>query len=164
VIVADITLATQTAKRATTTIPIVMAIVADPSDPASVQNLAQPGGNVTGLSIMLAELSVKRLQLLKEAIPTLARVGVVWNPETPWHAKAVENLKGVSRSLAIELSFATARTSEEITPAVEAVSRAHAQALYVVDGPPIFGNRTTFLRLASQARLPVISGERAVCP
>jgi ABC-type uncharacterized transport system substrate-binding protein len=160
VIVADITLATQAAKRATTTIPIVMAIVADPIGSGLVQNLAQPGGNVTGLSIMLAELSVKRLQLLKEAIPTLARVGVVWNPETPWHAKAVENLRGVSRSLAIELSFATVRTSEEITPAVEAVSRARAQALYVVDGPPIFTNRTTFLRLASQARLPVISGER----
>jgi putative tryptophan/tyrosine transport system substrate-binding protein len=160
VIVADITLATQTAKRATTTIPIVMAIVADPVGSGLVQNLAQPGGNVTGLSIMLAELSVKRLQLLKETIPALARVGIVWNPATPWHAKAVENLKEVSRSLAIELSFATVRTPEEITPAVEAVSQARVQALYVVDGPPIFTHRTTFLRLASQARLPVVSGER----
>jgi putative tryptophan/tyrosine transport system substrate-binding protein len=160
VIVADITLATEAAKRATTKIPIVMAIVADPVGSGLVQNLAQPGGNVTGLSIMLAELSGKRLQLLREAIPTLARVGVVWNPATPWHAKAVANLMGVSRSLAIELSFATVRTPEEINPAVEAVSRARAQALYVVDGPPIFTNRTTFLRLASQARLPVISGER----
>src|SRR5262249_45295629 len=127
VIVADVTFATQAAKRATPTIPIVMAVVADPLGSGPVPNLAQPGGNVTGLSIMLVELSVKRLQLLKEAIPTLGRVGVVWNPATPWHARAVENLKGTAPSLAIELSFATVRTPEEIAPALEAVSRARAQ-------------------------------------
>jgi len=160
VIVADITVATQEAKRATSTIPIVMAVVADPVGSGLVPNLARPGGNVTGLSIMLAELSVKRLQLLKETIPTLTRVGVVWNPATPWHTKAVENLKGGARTLGVELSFVTVRAPEEIGPAVGALSRAHAQAVFVVDGPPIFTHRTTFLRLASQARLPVISGER----
>jgi len=160
VIVADITVATQEAKRATSTIPIVMAVVADPVGSGLVANLARPGGNVTGLSIMLAELSVKRLQLLKETIPTLTRVGVVWNPATPWHTKAVENLKGGARTLGVELSFVTVRAPEEIGPAVGALSRAHAQAVFVVDGPPIFTHRTTFLRLASQARLPVISGER----
>jgi ABC-type uncharacterized transport system substrate-binding protein len=160
VIVADITVATQEAKRATSTIPIVMAVVADPVGSGLVPNLARPGGNVTGLSIMLAELSVKRLQLLKETIPTLTRVGVVWNPATPWHTKAVENLKGGARTLGVELSFVTVRAPEEIGPAVGALSRAHAQTVFVVDGPPIFTHRTTFLRLASQARLPVISGER----
>ena len=160
VIVADITVATQEAKRATSTIPIVMAVVADPVGSGLVPNLARPGGNVTGLSIMLAELSVKRLQLLKETIPTLTPVGVVWNPATPWHTKAVENLKGGARTLGVELSFVTVRAPEEIGPAVGALSRAHAQAVFVVDGPPIFTHRTTFLRLASQARLPVISGER----
>src|SRR5215510_6484852 len=99
VIVADITVATQEAKRATSTIPIVMAVAADPVGSGLVPNLAQPGGNVTGLSIMLAELSVKRLQLLKETIPTLTRVGVVWNPATPRHAREVENLKGAARAL-----------------------------------------------------------------
>ena len=68
VIVADTTQATQAAQRATSTIPIVMAIVADPVGSGVVKSLAQPGGNVTGLSIMLAELSAKRLQLLKEAV------------------------------------------------------------------------------------------------
>ena len=160
VIMADITVATQAAKRATSSIPIVMAIVADPVGSGLVANLAQPGGNVTGLSIILAELSAKRLQLLKEAIPRLTRVGVVWNPATPWHAKAVENLKAMAASLAIDLSFATVRTPEEIAPAVTTVSRAHAQALYVVDGPPLFTHRTTFLKLATTARLAVISGER----
>jgi putative tryptophan/tyrosine transport system substrate-binding protein len=109
---------------------------------------------------MLAELSAKRLQILKQAIPTLSRVGVVRNPATPWHAKAVENLNGAARSLSIELSVESVHTPEEISPAVGAISRQHVQALYVVDGPPIFTNRTAFLKLASQARLPVISGER----
>jgi ABC-type uncharacterized transport system substrate-binding protein len=160
VIVADITAATQEAKRATSTIPIVMAVVADPVGSGLVPNLAHPDGNVTGLSIMLVELSLKRLQLLKETIPTLTRVGVVWNPATPWHSRAVENLKGAAVTLGVELSFASVRAPEEIAPAVGALSRAHAQAIFVVDGPPIFTHRTTFLRLASQARLPVISGER----
>ena len=160
VIVADITAAIQEAKRATSTIPIVMAIVADPVGSGLVSNLAHPGGNVTGLSIMLAELGVKRLQLLKETIPMLTRVGVVWNPATPWHARAVENLKGAARTLGVELSFATVAAPDEISPAVSVVSRAHAQAVFVVDGPPLFTHRPAFLRLASQARLPVISGER----
>ena len=160
VIVADTTPATQAAQRATSTIPIVMAIVADPVGSGLVANLAQPGGNVTGLSIMLAELSAKRLQLLKEAIPRLTRVVVLWNPPTPYHAKAVENLKAVAPSLAIELSLVSVRTPEEIGPAFEAVNRAHAQALYVVDCPPFFTHRTTLLKLAAKTRLAVVSGER----
>ena len=136
VIIADITVAIQAAKQATSTIPIVMAIVADPVGSGLVANLSQPGGNVTGLSIMLAELSATRLQLLKEATPKLTRVGVVWNPATPWHARAVENLRGTATSLGIDLSFASVRTQEEIGPAVAALSRAHAQALYVVDARP----------------------------
>src|SRR5262245_45642622 len=105
VIVADITAATQAAKRATSSIPIVMALVADPIGSGLVANLAQPGGNITGLSIMLAELSVKRLELLKEAIPGLSRIGVVWNPATPWHARAVENLKATTARLGIDMSL-----------------------------------------------------------
>ena len=160
VIVADTTSATQAAQRATSTIPIVMAIVADPVGSGLVTNLSQPGGNLTGLSIMLAELSAKRLQLLKEAMPGLSQVAVLWNPPTPYHAKAVENLKAAAPALAIELSFVNARTSEEIAPAFETVSRTHAQALYVIDCPPFYTHRTTLLRLAGKSRLPVISGER----
>jgi putative ABC transport system substrate-binding protein len=160
VIVADTTPATQAAQRATSTIAIVMAIVADPVGSGIVANLSQPGGNVTGLSIMLAELSAKRLQLLKEAMPSLTRVVVLWNPPTPYHARAVENLKAVAPSLAIELSLVSVRTPEEIGAAFEVVNRAHAQALYVVDSPPFFTHRTTLLKLAAKARLAVISGER----
>jgi len=160
VIVADTTPATKAAQRATSAIPIVMAIVADPVGDGVVANLSHPGGNVTGLSIMLAELSAKRLQLLKEAVPTLARVVVLWNPPTPYHAKAIENLKAVAPSLPIELSLVSVRTAEEIAPGFEAVNRARAQALYVVDSPPFFTHRATILDLAAKARLAVISGER----
>ncbi len=159
VIVADTTLAAQAVKRATSTIPIVMALVADPVGSGLVASLAHPGGNVTGLSIMLAELSAKRLQLLKEAIPRITRIAVLWNPATPYHQKAVGDLKAVAVSLAIELSFVGVGTPEEFDPAFSAVSRAHAQALYVLDAPLFFTHRTMLLKLASKARLPVISGE-----
>jgi hypothetical protein len=160
VIVTDTTPATRAVQRATSAIPIVMAIVADPVGDGLVASLSQPGGNVTGLSIMLAELSAKRLQLLKEAMPGLTRVVALWNPPTPYHAKAVENLKAGAPSLAIELNFVSVRTPGEIVPAFGAVTRAHAQALYVIDSPPFFTHRATLLRLAANARLAVISGER----
>jgi putative tryptophan/tyrosine transport system substrate-binding protein len=161
VIVTDTTFATQAAKRATSTIPIVMTLVADPVGSGLVANLAHPGGNVTGLSIMLAELSAKRLQLLKEAMPQVARVAVMWNPATPWHPKVLDELKAVAPSLAIELSFVAVLTPEQFDPAFSAVSRAHAQALYVVDAPLFFTHRTTLLKLASSSRLPTIYGFRA---
>jgi putative ABC transport system substrate-binding protein len=160
VIVVEATLATQAVKRATSTIPIVLAVVADPVGSGLVANLARPGGNVTGLSLMVADLSAKRLQLLKEAIPRLTRVAVLWNPATPYHPRVVDELKAVAPSLAIELSFVGARTPEEFGPAFSAVSRAHAQALYVLDDAFFFVHRRTLLKLALKARLPVIYSQR----
>ncbi len=112
-----------------------MALVADPVGSGLVASLAHPGGNVTGLSIMTTELSAKRLQLLKEAIPRLTRVAVLWNPDTPYHPKVIEDLKAAAPSLSIELSFVGVRTPEEFGPAFSAVSRAHAQALVRARGP-----------------------------
>jgi putative ABC transport system substrate-binding protein len=160
VIVVETTLAAQTIKRATSTIPIVMATVADPVGSGLVTSLAHPGGNVTGLSMMITELSAKRLQLLKEAIPRVARVAVLWNPSTPFHAKVIEDLKAVAPSLSIELNFVGARTPEQLGPAFSAVSRAHAQALYVLNDPFFLNHRTTLLKLASKARLPAMCGLR----
>ncbi len=160
VIVGDGTLAIVAVKRATSTIPIVMAIVGDPVASGLVTNLAHPGGNVTGLSLMTAELAVKRLQLLKEAMPRLSRVAVLWNPAQSWHPKVIEDLKAVASSLSIELNFVSARTPEEIRPAFSAVSRGHAQALYILGDYFFFTHRTTLLKLASKLRLPVIYGER----
>jgi putative ABC transport system substrate-binding protein len=89
VIVTDVEFSARAALRATSTIPIVITMAADPVGSGLVTNLAHPGGNVTGLSLMMADLTAKRLQLLKETIPHLTRVAVLWNPDTPYHAKVI---------------------------------------------------------------------------
>ena len=160
VIVVDTTVATRAAKRATSIIPIVMATIADPVGTGLVASLAHPGGNVTGLSMMTTDLSAKRLQLLKEAIPQLTRVAVLWNPDTPYHPKAIEEIKAVAPPLSMKLSFVGARTTEDFSVAFSAARRAQAQALYVIIDPYFFNHRTTLLSLASKTRLPVIYGER----
>jgi ABC-type uncharacterized transport system substrate-binding protein len=160
VIVVDSTLAAQVAKRSTSAIPVVMALVADPVGSALVASLAHPGGNVTGLSMLTTELNAKRLQLLKETIPRLARVAVLWNPGHPFHSKLVEDLKVVAPSLSIELSFVGVRTPDQFGPAFSAASRARAQALYVFEDPFFFNHRLTLFKMAAKARLPTMYGER----
>ena len=154
VIVADSTPGAQAVKRATSTIPVVMAVIGDPVGSGVVSNMAHPGGNVTGLSTMVVDLSAKRLQLLKEALPQVVRVAVLWDPATTWHLKAVQELKAVAPSLSIELSFVSVRTPEEIDKAFSAARRAHAQALYVLSSAQFGIHRSTLLKLASKARLP----------
>jgi putative ABC transport system substrate-binding protein len=161
VIVVGSTVAVQAVQRATSTIPIVMAAVADPIGSGLVANLAHPGGNVTGLAPMTVELSAKRLQLLKETMPRLTRVAVLWNPTTPYHPKVIEDLKAAAPSLSIELSFVSVQTPLEFGPAFAAVNRAHAQALYVIEAPFFLTHQTTLLRLTLEARLPAIFGTRA---
>lgn len=151
VIVVQSTSAAQAAKRATSIIPIVMATVADPVGSGLVANLAHPGGNVTGLSTMVVELSAKRLQLLKETLPRVAQVAVLWNPDTPFHPKVIEDLKAVAPALAIKLNFVAARTPEDFGPAFLAVSRAHAQALYVIDDSFFVSRRAMLVNITSKA-------------
>ena len=160
VIFADTTLATKAVKHATATIPIVMALPADPVGSGLVASLAHPGGNVTGLSTMLTDLSAKQLQLLKEVIPRLTQVAVLWNPDNPYHPKAIKELKAAAPSLSIELSFVDAQAPGEFGPAFSAISRTQAKALFLLDAPLFFAHRTTLLKLASKARLPAIYGER----
>jgi putative ABC transport system substrate-binding protein len=138
---------------------IVMA-VSDPVGSGLVTSLAHPGGNVTGLAMLHTELAAKRLQLLKETIPHLIRVAVLWNPATPSHPKAIDQLKAAAPSLSIELTFVNARTPEQLRQAVLAASRAEAQALYMMDDPVFSTHRMTLLKLASKARLPVISSQK----
>jgi len=95
-IAADVTLAIRAAMQATSTMPIVMTTSADAVGGGLVSSLARPGGNVTGLSILLAETSVKRLQLLKEAVPKVSRVAVLWDPATPFHRAMLGDRRGRS--------------------------------------------------------------------
>ena len=160
VIVVETTVAARATKRATSTIPIVMALVADPVGSALVASLAHPGGNVTGLAVMTTELSAKRLQLLKEAIPRVARVAVLWNSDTPYSPKVIEELRAAAPSLSIELNFVGVRAPAEIGPAFSGLSRAHAQALYIIEDPLFFTHRATLLKLALKAQLPAMFGAR----
>ncbi len=158
-IVVESTPSAQAMKRVTSTIPIV-AIVADPVGSGLVASLAHPGSNFTGLSLMATELSAKRLQLLKETIPRLTHVAVLWNPNTPWHPRVIGELKAVAPSLSIELSIVSAGAPEEIGPAFSAVSRAHARALLVLEDAFFFTHRMMLFKLASKARLPTMYGLR----
>jgi len=160
VIVSDSTQGTQALKRATSTIPIVMADIADPVGSGLVASFAHPGGNITGLTIMLTDLSAKQLQLLRETVPRATRVAVLWNPDTPYSLKVIEELKAAAPSLSIELIFVGVRTTEEFGPAFSAVSRARTQALYVIGGPLFGHHRATIAKLASKARLPTMFNAR----
>ncbi len=156
VIVVRSTPAAEAAKRATSTIPIVLAIVADPIVTGLVASFSHPGGNVTGLSAMTEDLSAKRLQLLKEALPRLTRVAVLWNPDTAFHKGVIEQLKASAPSLSIKLKFVSAQTPEEFDAAFSAMKQARVQALYVIEDALFFTNRKTLVRLASNARLPIV--------
>ena len=142
--------------RATSTIPIVIAVAADPLGSSLVKSLIHPGGNVTGLSRMMPEIDAKRLQLLKETVPSLKRLGVFRNPGTQWHEKIIENLKAVAPALSIEPKIVSARTPAEINAGFAEIVRANAQALYQIDDAFFYTHRTEFIRQASKARLPAI--------
>ena len=156
VIVAGDTLSAQAAKRATTTIPIVMVHISDPVGAGLVTSLAHPGGNVTGLTIMTPDINTKRLQLLKETLPQATRIAVLWNPDTPFHPKLIEELKAAAPALSIKLTFVPVRPHEQFPPAFAVLRHAHAEVLYVLDDAFFASSITTILKLASQARLPVV--------
>jgi putative ABC transport system substrate-binding protein len=160
VILVETTPAALAAKRATSGVPIVMALVADPVGSGLVTNLAHPGGNVTGLSTMKTALTTKLLELLKETIPRLARISVLWNPDTPWHATVVEALKSAAPKFSIGLNFVSVRTPEQLGSAFSSIGRANAQALYLIEAPIFLTHRAMLLKLLSKARVPMIESER----
>lgn len=143
------------AKRQTGTIPIVMALAADPVGSGLVPTLARPGGNVTGLSAMVVELTAKRLQLLKEAIPPATRVGVIFNPEAPFNARVIELLKTAAPDLGIALTFASVRSQNGFASAFSDFKRAKVEVLLVLDDAFMSANEATIFKMASAARLAV---------
>jgi len=160
VIVADVTRATQAARQATTTIPIVMMVVADPVGSGIVPSLARPGGNITGLSILLPDISAKRLQLLTEAVPTVSRVAVLWNPGTPYHKTLLQEVEAATPSLRLHLLPIAVQEPGEFEGAFSAMARAQVDALFVADDPMFFTSRTRFVELATKSRLPTTFAHR----
>jgi putative tryptophan/tyrosine transport system substrate-binding protein len=156
VMVMDSTIGTDAALRATSTIPIIMALVVDPVGSRLVKSLARPGGNVTGLSMMTSDLNSKRLQMLKDVVPGLARVAVLWNPDHPFHHQVIKDLKAIAPSLSIALSLESVQSTEELDQTFADVRRVGAQAVYVVEDPFFFSASTELLRLTSESRLATI--------
>jgi putative tryptophan/tyrosine transport system substrate-binding protein len=153
VMVMDSTIGTDAAMRATSTIPIIMALVVDPVGSRLVKSLARPGGNVTGLSMMTSDLNSKRLQMLKDVVPGLTRVAVLWNPDHPFHHQVIKDLKAIAPSLSIALSLQSVQSADELDQTFADIKRVSAQAVCVVEDPFFFSARAQLLRLTSESRL-----------
>jgi len=151
------------AKDATTTIPIVMAGVGDPVGSGLVASLARPGGNITGLSVLAPELVGKQLEFLKEVLPTVSRVAILWNPANPSHALTMRAADVAAQALGVQLHLVEARGPEAFDSAFAAMTRAHAGALLVLGSPMFAQHRRRLAELAATSRLPTMyaSGQ---CP
>jgi putative tryptophan/tyrosine transport system substrate-binding protein len=147
------------ARLATSTIPIVFASHADPVGLGHVASLARPGGNITGLSMLLTELAAKELEILKEAVPQGFRFGVVWNPTTPSHIPALRSVESAGKTLGIELYEVPMPTIEDSARAFVSMTRAQVAGFLVLASPTAYSERGARLaELALKHRLPSMFG------
>jgi putative ABC transport system substrate-binding protein len=161
VILAINTPSVQAAKKASATIPIVMTRIADPVKSGLVSSLSRPGGNITGLSFRVDELSGKRLALLKEAFPSVSRVAVLWYEPNPGSDIAVGAIKAASRELGLELLLLPVHGRGELIGAFEAATRGRVEALIVIEDVVATQHRVEILNLAATHSLAVVSQYRA---
>jgi putative ABC transport system substrate-binding protein len=154
------TLAPLAAKRATATIPIVMSSAGDPLGSGLVASLARPDGNVTGLSMMVPEMGGKRLQLLKQVLPGVSRVAILWNAANPYPALVFGQTEGAARGLRIQLQSLEVRSPGDFHRALEAAARQRAGALLTVEDPLTVGQRTQIVDFTAKNRLPAMHGLR----
>jgi putative ABC transport system substrate-binding protein len=147
------------ARQATKTIPIVFANHADPVGVGHVQSLSHPGGNITGFSMLLTDLSAKELEILHEAVPQAKRIGVLWNPTTPSHKPALHAIHEAAESLGLKLQPVPTRTVEDFDGAFAAMIAEDANAFLVLASPMSYSDRGMRLaQLALRHRLPGMFG------
>jgi putative ABC transport system substrate-binding protein len=147
------------AKRATSAIPIVFGVVADPVGTGLVASLAQPGGNVTGLSNQSAEIASKRLELLRELVPALRRLAIIANANNPDGVMELHEIESAARALGIEPIVSKIVRGDEIEPAFVTFKRG-IDGLYLVADPLININHVRIQTLAMATRLPAIYNSR----
>ena len=146
-------------KQQTRTIPIVMIAASDPVGTGFVSSLARPGGNLTGTSRMSTELSAKRLELLREALPHLSRVAVMWNPDVRGAVLDFKELEAPARSMGLRLQSVEVTQAEDLARALDSIVEARAEALVVVTPNPVtFANQRQIASFAQRHRLPSIYG------
>ena len=160
VIVTQGTPAALAAKDATTTIPIVMVGVGDPVGSGLVASLARPGGNITGLSVMGPELVGKQLEFLKDVLPSVSRVAILWNPAMPANALNVREAEVAAQALGVQLHLVEARGPEAFDSAFAAMTSAHAGALLVLGDAMFMQHRRRLAELAAMSRLPTMHNAR----
>jgi putative ABC transport system substrate-binding protein len=156
VIVTAVTPAAEAAKRATSTIPIVMPVVGDPVGSGLVASLARPGGNVTGLTLMSTELAGKRLQLVRELLPKATRVAVLAYRGTSATRLFVEEMRGRAQQMGLQLVVQEVNEAGDLPGAFAAMQRERAQALVVQVSPLTGDNAERIVGLAAQHRLPAM--------
>ena len=147
---------TRAAKGATSTIPIVMTNESDPVGTGLVASLSRPGGNITGLATLSAELDGKRLELLKETLPRLSHVVALQGPGTQRSAVTLKETEVVARSLGLKLQFQEVKEPDDLNRAFEAITKARTGALIVTAGPFGSANRKRVVEFAAKSRLPAI--------
>jgi putative tryptophan/tyrosine transport system substrate-binding protein len=147
------------AKQATSVIPIVFAAMGDPLGDNLVASLARPGGNVTGLSNQAPELASKRVELLREVVPDLRRLGIMANAQSSIAMLEMSAAQAAAHTLGLEVATLEIRQAEEIASAFDTL-KGRAEALYIVADPLVTFNRIRFSLLALGARLPTISSLR----
>ncbi|PYN40355.1 MAG: ABC transporter substrate-binding protein [Candidatus Rokuibacteriota bacterium] len=158
VIVTYGTPASQAAKQATGTIPIVMAAIIDPVASGLVTSIARPGGNLTGQSMMSPDLAEKQLEILKEVVPKISRVAVLHNPANPGNAPQLRHAQDAARALGVRLQLLGARGPSEIDSAFAAMTNEQAGAVIVLVDAVLQNNRTRITDLAARHRLPAVYG------
>jgi len=159
IIVAPTTAGAKAAQRATKTIPIVMGFVSDPVALGLVANLARPGGNITGVAVQ-PEMAGKRLQLLREAAPTVARIAVLNDPSQP--GTDLRETEAAARALGVQLQAWKVRSGGELDRAFTAIARAHAAGMIILPGTTVFAYRAHIAQLAVKHHLPTLAWARAL--
>jgi putative tryptophan/tyrosine transport system substrate-binding protein len=151
--------AVPTVKQATTVIPIVFAVAIDPVGSGLVASLAKPGGNVTGLSLQATNLAGKRLELLREVVPQLRRLGIIFNVGNAQPVLEMGETQAAARMLGLDVAPLVIQRAEDIAPAFEA-AKGQADALYVAIDQLMVANLTRILTSALGARLPTVFSTR----
>ena len=160
VIVVSSTAAALGAKQATTAVPIVMTVPADPVAVGLVASLARPGGNVTGLSFMGTELAGKQVELLKEAVPTLTSIAVLANPLNASHALRTKEIAATARALSLQVYVLEASSREQIGAALRAMVKRGSGAALVLADALFLGEVSALTRFVAAERIPSMYGLR----
>jgi len=148
------------ATQASNTIPVVMMGVSDPVGSGLISSLAQPGGRVTGTASLAPQLTAKRIEFLKQALPAISRVAILWNPDNPAEATAFSEAQTAASAVGLRLQSLPVRAPSDLVASLEAITQGRAEALLDGGGPLLANNRKKILDFAATKRIPVIGRAR----